>query len=91
VITAATAGAGRAVVEQFARNARFLPQLSRSAPRLELQLCDSRERYSVTTLAIASDVADAEVVEAAADRLGIPNSRRSRSLRCSWAQRELRR
>jgi len=68
VITGAGAGVGRAVAEEFARHGWNLALLSRDPERLDLAAEQLTGRYGVRTLAIPTDVADADAVEAAADR-----------------------
>lgn len=68
VVTGAGAGVGRAVAEEFARHGWNLALLSRDADRLELAAAELNSRYGIRALAIPTDVADAEAMEAAADR-----------------------
>lgn len=68
VVTGAGAGVGRAVAEEFARHGWNLALLSRDADRLELAAAELNGRYGIRALAIPTDVADAEAMEAAADR-----------------------
>lgn len=68
VITGAGAGVGRAAVEEFARQGYDIGLLSRDKDRLERAAADAR-RHGVRALAIATDVADADAVEAAASRV----------------------
>ena len=68
VVTGAGAGVGRAVVEEFARQGYDVAMLSRDPDRLEQAAADLR-RHRVRSLPIPTDVADAEAVEAAADRV----------------------
>ncbi|CAB3743261.1 SDR family oxidoreductase [Paraburkholderia rhynchosiae] len=74
VITGAGAGVGRAAVDEFARHGYAVALLSRDARRLERAAAEVRAAYSVDTLAIPTDVADAHAVDAAAscveERLG---------------------
>jgi len=67
VITGAGAGVGRATVEEFARQGYDVVLLSRDKDRLERAAADVR-RHGVRALAIPTDVADAEAVEAAATK-----------------------
>jgi short-subunit dehydrogenase len=69
VITGAGAGVGRAVSEEFARHGWDVALLSRDAARLEAAASQLSERHDVRALAIPTDVASAEQVEAAADRV----------------------
>ncbi len=68
VITGAGAGVGRAVAEEFARHGWDLALLSRDADRLELAAAELNGRYGVRAIAVPTDVADADAMEAAADR-----------------------
>ncbi len=68
VITGAGAGVGRATAEEFARNGCDVALLSRDPDRLERAATALRE-YGVRTLAIPTDVADGDAVEAAAERV----------------------
>ena len=74
VVTGAGAGVGRAVVEEFALQGYDVGLLSRDKDRIERAAADLRSRYGVRAVAISTDVADAEAVEAAAsmieDKLG---------------------
>ena len=67
VITGAGAGVGRATVEEFARQGYDIALLSRDPGRLE-RAADEVRRHGVRALAIPTDVADADAVEAAAER-----------------------
>ena len=69
VITGAGAGIGRAVAEEFASHGWSLALLSRDPDRLDLAAAELAGRYGIHALAIPTDVADAEGVEAAADRV----------------------
>jgi short-subunit dehydrogenase len=67
VITGAGAGVGRAVAEEFARHGWSVALLSRDVARLERAAAQLSERYGVRALALPTDVADADRVEAAAE------------------------
>ena len=68
VITGASAGVGRATAAEFARQGYDVALLAREPARLEAAAADLRSAHGVRTVAIPTDVADAEAVEAAADR-----------------------
>ncbi|MGI4796786.1 MAG: SDR family oxidoreductase [Janthinobacterium lividum] len=68
VITGAGAGVGRAVAEEFARNGWHLALLSRDKDRLEVAAEQLTGRYGIKAIAIPTDVADADAMEAAADK-----------------------
>ena len=69
VVTGASAGVGRATVEEFARQGFDVALLARDPDRLERAAADLRSSYGVRTLAIPTDVADADAVESAATRV----------------------
>ena len=68
VITGASAGVGRATAAEFARQGYDVALLAREPGRLEAAAADLRSVHDVRALAIPTDVADADAVEAAADR-----------------------
>ena len=68
VVTGAGAGVGRATVEEFARQGYDVALLSRDPSRLDKAAGELR-KYGVRALAIPTDVADSEAVEAAAERV----------------------
>jgi short-subunit dehydrogenase len=68
VVTGAGAGVGRAVATEFARNGYDVGLLSRDPARLETA-ADEIRRFGVAALPIPTDVADAEAVDAAAERV----------------------
>ncbi len=68
VITGAGAGVGRATADVFAKAGYDVALLSRDPERLE-RAADEARRLGVRALPIPTDVADAEAVEAAADRV----------------------
>ena len=68
VITGASAGVGRATAEEFARQGYDVALLAREPARLDQAAADLRATHGVRTLAIPTDVADADAVEAAADQ-----------------------
>ena len=69
VVTGASAGVGRATIEEFAKQGYDVALLARDPDRLERAAAELRSAYGVRTLAIPTDVADAEAVEAAATRV----------------------
>ena len=68
VVTGASAGVGRAIVREFAVRGAAIGLLARDAARLEATRAEV-ERLGGRALAIPTDVADAEAVESAADRI----------------------
>jgi short-subunit dehydrogenase len=68
VITGAGAGVGRATVAEFARHGCAVALLSRDRERLEAAVQEARN-LGVRALAVPTDVADADAVEAAATRV----------------------
>ena len=68
VITGASAGVGRATAAEFARQGYNIALLAREPVRLEAAAADLRSTHGVRTVAIPTDVADADAVEAAADK-----------------------
>jgi short-subunit dehydrogenase len=66
VVTGASAGVGRATVEEFARQGYDVALLARDPDRLSRVAAELRSAHGVRVLAIPTDVADAEAVEAAA-------------------------
>ena len=68
VITGAGAGVGRATATEFARHGWDVALLGRDADRLE-RAAGEVGAVGVRTLAVPCDVADADAVEAAADRV----------------------
>jgi short-subunit dehydrogenase len=69
VITGASAGVGRATVTEFARQGYDVALLARDPERLRHAADEVRSAFGVRTLAIPTDVADAEAVEAAASQV----------------------
>jgi len=68
VVTGASAGVGRATVEEFARHGYDVALLARDPERLEHAAAELRATYGVRALAIPTDVADAKAVDEAAAR-----------------------
>ena len=69
VVTGASAGVGRATVEEFAKQGYDVALLAREPDRLERAAAELRSSHGVRTLAIPTDVADADAVEAAATKV----------------------
>ena len=70
VITGAGAGVGRATVQEFARQGYDIALLSRDPGRLD-QAAEEVRRLGRRALPIPTDVANADEVEAAAERTEI--------------------
>lgn len=68
VVTGASAGVGRATVEEFARQGYDVALLARDPDRLQRTAAELTSTHGVRALAIPTDVADAEAVDAAATR-----------------------
>jgi short-subunit dehydrogenase len=68
VVTGAGAGVGRATAEEFARQGYDVALLSRDPDRLQTAATELRRR-GVRVVPIPTDMADADAVEAAADRV----------------------
>ena len=68
VITGAGAGVGRAAATEFARRGCDIALLSRDPARLE-QAATELRRFGVRVLPVPTDVADAQAVDSAADRV----------------------
>jgi short-subunit dehydrogenase len=68
VVTGASAGVGRATVEEFAKHGYDVALLAREPDRLERAAAELRSVHGVRAIAIPTDVADAEAVEAAANQ-----------------------
>jgi short-subunit dehydrogenase len=68
VITGASAGIGRAVALEFARRGCNVALIARGVERLESAAREARA-FGVEALAIPADVADADIVDAAAERV----------------------
>jgi short-subunit dehydrogenase len=74
VVTGASAGVGRATVEEFARHGYDVALLARDPERLARAAAELERRYRIRAIAIPTDVANADAVESAAaqteDELG---------------------
>ena len=68
VITGGSAGVGRATATEFARNGYDVAILARDPERLERAAAELRQ-HGVRALPIPTDVADADAVDAAAERV----------------------
>jgi NAD(P)-dependent dehydrogenase (short-subunit alcohol dehydrogenase family) len=68
VITGATAGIGRATVQEFARHGASIALLAREPERLEAARLEA-EQLGAKAIAIPTDMAEYEQVEAAAERV----------------------
>lgn len=68
VVTGASAGVGRAAVEEFARQGYDVALLARDPDRLARVAATLESRYGIRALAIPTDVADADAIEQAATR-----------------------
>ncbi|AMM18649.1 short-chain dehydrogenase (plasmid) [Burkholderia sp. PAMC 28687] len=68
VVTGASAGVGRATVEEFARQGYDIALLAREPDRLKRVASELESRYHIRALAIPTDVADADAIEKAATR-----------------------
>ena len=68
VVTGASAGVGRATVEEFARHGYDVALLARDPHRLERVAAELRSTHGVRALAIPTDVADFDAVDAAATK-----------------------
>jgi short-subunit dehydrogenase len=68
VVTGASAGVGRATVEEFAKHGYDVALLARDPDRLERVAGELRSVHGGRVLAIPTDVADADAVEAAATK-----------------------
>lgn len=68
VVTGASAGVGRATVEEFARQGYDIALLAREPDRLKHVATELESRYHIRALAIPTDVADADAIEKAAAR-----------------------
>jgi short-subunit dehydrogenase len=69
VVTGAGAGVGRATAEEFARQGYDVALLARNQERLEHAAAHLRDTYGIRSVAIPTDVADADAVEAAATQV----------------------
>ncbi|MBW8900189.1 MAG: SDR family oxidoreductase [Massilia sp.] len=68
VITGASAGIGRAAVQQFARRGARIALIARDTERLEAARAEAERLGAPQAIAISADVADHAQVEAAADQ-----------------------
>jgi short-subunit dehydrogenase len=68
VVTGASAGVGRATVEEFAKQGYDVALLARDPDRLERVAAELRSAHGVRVVGIPTDVADSEAVEAAATK-----------------------
>lgn len=66
VVTGASAGVGRATVQEFARHGFDVALLARDPERLEHAAAELRSAHGIRAIAIPTDVADADAVEASA-------------------------
>lgn len=69
VVTGASAGVGRATVEEFAKQGYDVALLARDPERLERAAGELRSAHGVRALAIPIDVANADAVESAATKV----------------------
>jgi NAD(P)-dependent dehydrogenase (short-subunit alcohol dehydrogenase family) len=69
VITGASAGIGRAAVQQFARRGAHIALIARDPERLEAARAEAERLGSPRAIAISADTADYDQVEAAAERV----------------------
>lgn len=69
VITGASAGVGRATAEEFARHGYDLGLIARGEARLQRAAQELSDHYGVRCLPLPTDVADAQAVDRAADRV----------------------
>ncbi len=69
VVTGASAGVGRATAEEFAKQGYDVALLARDPDRLEGAAAELRSVHGVRTLAIPTDVANADAVENAATKV----------------------
>lgn len=70
VVTGGSAGLGRAIVERFARDGAAIGLIARGKERLE-QARECVERLGGRAIVLPLDVADADAVEAAAERVEV--------------------
>jgi short-subunit dehydrogenase len=68
VVTGASAGVGRATAEEFAKHGYDVALLARNPERLERAAAELRKTYGIKAVALPTDVANADAVEAAASR-----------------------